>query len=91
MNEKKQFEHDFDKLLFRRIDTIPDGICCVCGHHLSSHINEKNGFYRCHAIAPDMYQCECHLVKFFEDGNLKDYDLRERMEKHRKEFKEGHG
>jgi hypothetical protein len=91
MNKNEQFEHDFDKLLFSRMDTIQDGICCVCGHLLSSHINEKDGFFRCHSLGPDMYQCECHLMKFFENDKLEDFDLRKRMEKHRKEFKEGRG
>lgn len=41
---------------------IEKGICCVCGHKLSSHIDEDNG-WRCHSLGPDAYQCECFLRK----------------------------
>jgi hypothetical protein len=30
-------------------------------------------------------------MKFFENDKLEDFDLRKRMEKHRKEYKEGRG
>lgn len=58
-------------------------ICCVCGHLLEGHILEEKdprhfgpvitGWWRCHHLAGDGYQCECRLMKW-ADSKLEDYD-----------------
>jgi len=67
-----------------------EDICCVCGHSLSTHIDEKE-WWRCHSLGADAYQCECRLVKLSDDSKLIDYDLKHRVDDHLKEFREGHG
>ena len=84
------WDNEIDDLLYNDLDNIPEGICCVCGHKLSSHINE-NEYWRCHSLSKDCYQCECRLMKVEETDKLEDYDLKLRMLKHRKEFAEGIG
>ena len=91
MDEKKEFDDSADDILCCNLNGIEAGTCCVCGHPLSTHINEDNGMFRCHSLGKDIYQCECRLVKFYENDKLDDFDLKGRMEKHRKEFKEGRG
>jgi len=67
-------------------------VCCVCGHKLSSHVDEEDG-WRCHSVATfDLYQCECWLRKDrVEDEGIDYYSAQKRMEEHKKEFKEGRG
>ena len=57
-----------------------DGICCVCGHKLSSHVDEKD-WWRCHSIlTPDMSQCECRLLKDgVEEDGIGYYDTGKRV------------
>jgi len=51
------------------------GTCCVCGHALSSHIDEGE-LWRCHSLGPDTYQCECILRKNKAgDEGIAYYDL----------------
>jgi len=54
------------------------GICCVCGHTLSSHIDEGDG-WRCHSIARDGLQCECWLRKDKADNDISYYNLLKRL------------
>ena len=91
MAEKKKLDAVTELLFNKGVAEMPKGLCCVCGHPLSTHINENNGMFRCHALGTDLYQCECHLIKFYENDKLEEFDLKGRMEKHRKEFKEGRG
>lgn len=58
---------------------VPDGICCVCGDKLSSHIDEGDG-WRCHSISVDGCQCECYLRKGRAQGDINYYDLKKRIE-----------
>lgn len=59
--------------------------CCVCGHPLSSHIDEGNG-WRCHSLGGDGYQCECWLRK--AHANDKEYyNIEERIKEMSKELK----
>jgi hypothetical protein len=51
---KENIWQNFDK------EDIPEGICCVCGHKLSSHVFEGDG-WRCHQLSVDGCQCECYL------------------------------
>ena len=84
------WDNEIDNLLYDDLDTIPEGICCVCGHQLSSHVDEDK-YWRCHSLSKDVYQCECRLVKETDIDKLQDFDLKKRMLKHREEFKEGRG
>jgi hypothetical protein len=65
---KENIWQNFDK------EDIPEGVCCVCGHRLSSHVYEPhkvdrrdgtfedNGSgWRCHQLSVDGCQCECWL------------------------------
>lgn len=83
MNTKKQeFQHFIEELQAE----IPDETCCVCGHHLSSHIDEGDGF-RCHCLGQDYYQCECFLRKN-RHTSIDGYDLKKRAVRYlREEFK----
>jgi hypothetical protein len=54
-----------------------NGICCVCGHKLEYHLDE-GGVWRCHALGPDTYQCECRLLKYL--GDKERYDLGSRTD-----------
>lgn len=65
-----------------------EDICCVCGHKLSAHIDEGDG-WRCHALGPDAYQCECFLRKDRVEGNITEYSLEQRTAQHKKEYDEG--
>lgn len=77
-------------------ESIPEGICCVCGHALDNHIDEGE-VWRCHSLGQDFYQCECVLRKdrgFFtvETADpISYYDMKRRANKHLQEFKEGRG
>ena len=84
------WDNEIDDLLYNDLDRIPEGICCICGHKLSAHVDEDE-YWRCHLLAQDVYQCECRLVKETDIDKLEDFDLKKRMLKHRKEFEEGHG
>ena len=55
------------------------GVCCVCGHRLSDHVDE-DVVWRCHALSPlDGYQCECVLRKDrAEDEGISYYNLEKR-------------
>jgi len=59
--------------------------CCVCGHKLSSHIDEGK-YWRCHAIGPDGYQCECRLLKDVAENDILFYALELRIEEAVQEF-----
>lgn len=79
------------------IASIPDGICCVCGHKLSDHVDEGD-IWRCHSLGQDLYQCECVLRKdraafIIEAANaISYYDLKRRInEQLRDEFHIGVG
>jgi len=69
---------------------MSEGICCVCGHKLSNHIDEGNG-WRCHSLGHDAFQCECYLRKdrdtFSDDKGLDYYDLKKRIKESLKELK----
>ncbi len=72
------------KTLKERTD---DDVCCVCGHPLSVHIDEGNG-WRCHFLGPDGYQCECFLRKKRTHNDISYYSLRKRIEQFKKELEE---
>ena len=76
--------------LKEEINKIPEGICCVCGHKLDSHIDEKK-VWRCHSLGQDFYQCECALRKgrnFFDNHDLITvYDLKRRLLRQLEELK----
>jgi len=61
-----------------------EDICCVCGHSLSSHIDEGE-YWRCHAIGSDGSQCECRLLKSVSD-DIQFWNLRKRVEENLKEL-----
>ena len=62
------------------------GVCIVCGHKLSSHVDEGE-YWRCHSIAtPDLLQCECCLRKDRAGGDITFYDWKKRVEERRKEM-----
>ncbi len=65
-------------------EKIPKDTCSVCGHTLSSHIDEKSG-WRCHSLGPDFYQCECWLRKNRYDDGLNGYDFHKRQDGYLKE------
>lgn len=65
---------------------VEEDICCVCGHPLSMHIDEGDG-WRCHALGPDGYQCECFLRKGKAKGDISYYSLERRVEEFKKELK----
>lgn len=56
-------------------------VCVVCGHSLSSHVDEGDG-WRCHSLGPDLKQCECFLRKRKDLGevDLNYYSLGRRLE-----------
>jgi len=60
-------------------------ICCVCGHKLSVHIDEGEG-WRCHSLGSDGFQCECFLRKDRAEGNMEYYELSRRIEEFKKTF-----
>ncbi|KXB00181.1 hypothetical protein AKJ41_04300 [candidate division MSBL1 archaeon SCGC-AAA259O05] len=53
---------------------------CVCGHELSVHIDEGDG-WRCHLLGPGGFQCECYLRKDRADGDIEFYSLERRKER----------
>jgi hypothetical protein len=62
-------------------------ICCVCGHPLDAHFDEKRpgdniipGWWRCHSLARDGYQCECRLLQWNEESKIEEYDVDVRRE-----------
>lgn len=62
-----------------------EGICCVCGHRLSNHLDEGNG-WRCHSLGPDYYQCECWLRRDRTDNEgIEYYDYIKRKFQYLKE------
>ncbi len=65
---------------------IPEGICTVCGHKLTTHIDE-GGVWRCHSLGQDFYQCECALRKDRAEGNIFYYDLKKRIKEQIEEGK----
>ncbi len=64
-------------------EDIDENVCVLCGHKLSMHIDEGDG-WRCHSLGPDFHQCECYLRKNRAEGDISFYDLKERV----KEMKE---
>ena len=83
--QKRSNDHNKEALLnafFPEIEKY--GVCCVCFHDLSHHIDEGEG-WRCHWLGRDGYQCECYLRKD-KDISIKTYDLKARIEEHRKEL-----
>ena len=54
-----------------------EAVCCVCGHHLGTHIDEGDG-WRCHSLGEDGYQCECYLRKR-GDRDIRFYSLERRI------------
>ena len=66
---------------------LKEGICCLCKHPLSSHINEtyKDG-WRCHVLSDDLYQCECFLRKGIWKFDISYYDLKKRIKQHKREM-----
>lgn len=64
-------------------EDIDENVCVSCGHKLSMHIDEGDG-WRCHSLGPDLHQCECYLRKNRAEGDISFYDLKERV----KEMKE---
>ena len=87
---------EFDDILgeVMKPESIPEGVCCVCGHVLRNHVDEGN-VWRCHSLGQDFYQCECVLRKNRATTKATDpisyYDLRRRANKHLREFEEGRG
>lgn len=79
MSEPKK---EIDQVIIAIEKEIPKNTCCVCGHPLSSHIDEGDG-WRCHSLAQDFFQCECFLRKGRYDGNdeLQAYDLKSRLKR----------
>jgi hypothetical protein len=63
---------------------ISDDICCVCGHPLSMHIDEGNG-WRCHAISYGC-QCECFLRKDRANSVISYYSLKKMIEQFKREL-----
>lgn len=70
----------FDEKL---IESIPDKVCCCCGHSLDNHVDEREG-WRCHSLGQDWYQCECYLRKNRYDS-ISGYDLKLRIKETSKE------
>jgi hypothetical protein len=62
-------------------------MCCVCGHPLSYHFDEGDG-WRCPFLGGDFYQCECFLRKNRAKGDISYYDLEKRQNEQFKELKE---
>jgi len=88
-----------NKNTFEEADKIPDGICIVCGHSLSNHIDERD-VWRCHSLGQDFYQCECALRKdrsaswegrllsvHIGEPDISYYDLKKRIKKQSQESK----
>lgn len=65
---------------------VEEDVCCVCGHPLWMHIDERNG-WRCHALGPDGYQCECFLRKDKAKGDISYYSLEKRVKEFKRELK----
>lgn len=59
--------------------------CIVCGHPLSAHIDEGDG-WRCHCLGEDLKQCECFLRKDKANGDIKYYSLERRVKETLKEL-----
>ena len=60
--------------------------CIVCGHPLSAHLDEGNG-WRCHCLGADLKQCECFLRKRAE--GIEYYSYEKRVEQTLKEIERG--
>lgn len=61
--------------LLKKFNQNEDVRCIVCGHKISSHIDEGDG-WRCHSILTyDLNQCECFLRK--SNRTLKEYSIPE--------------
>ena len=71
------------KLMQKIEEEIPEGVCCCCGHKLSTHIDEGDGF-RCHSLGQDCFQCECFLRKG-RYASIEGYDLKKRLRRYIKE------
>ncbi|KXA88567.1 hypothetical protein AKJ57_06700 [candidate division MSBL1 archaeon SCGC-AAA259A05] len=54
--------------------------CCACGHELSVHIDEGDG-WRSHLLDPGGFQCECYLRKGRADGDIEFYSLERRKKR----------
>ena len=65
-----------------------DETCVVCGHPLSCHIDEGDG-WRCHCLGADLSQCECYLRKYRDllgEVDITYYSLERRVEEMKKEL-----
>jgi hypothetical protein len=68
-----------------KMTELKEGTCCLCKHPLSSHIDEGSG-WRCHILGDDLYQCECFLRKGVWRFDSGFYDLKKRINRHKKEM-----
>ena len=55
-----------------------DLFCIVCMHRLEYHLDE-GGHWRCHALGPDLLQCECILRKDRAENDINYYSLGRRI------------
>ncbi len=72
---------------FQKIIDLGENICCVCTHNFDIHIDEGD-IWRCHALGPDGYQCECALRKNRADNDISYYDLAKRAKRQLEELLE---
>lgn len=83
MNEKKEVKGTgLSTPVTSALIASLDGRCCVCGHPLSTHVEEEGG-WRCHCVSVDGYQCECWLRKNRDATGGEDisyYDLARRIQ-----------
>ena len=79
--ELKQLIEEFiNRRVVIRIRVIPEkNTCIVCGHSLSAHLDEGDG-WRCHAFGADGKQCECFLRKDKANGDIYYYSYERRVE-----------
>lgn len=63
------------------------GICCVCGHFLSNHLKDGDG-WKCNERGLDGRQCECTLRPILTgtEREKEFYDLGWRMNASEREF-----
>lgn len=74
------------------------GTCCVCGHELRHHKEESYLHpklsgpipipgWRCHALGPSGFQCECWLRLQKARPNLEYYDVARKSQKFLREHR----
>lgn len=78
---KELFDLIYALTMWKGSEKVEKDVCVVCGHNLSCHIDEGDG-WRCHALGPDLKQCECFLRKRKGLGevDLDYYSLKRRIE-----------